>query len=81
MSPQYSPHVASVIVTCLNSNPKRQRGIVESLKVMREHFGVPEAAVAREMRVQPQLLQTLLGRSDAGSSVNVVRLASPRSVA
>ena len=55
--------------------------IVESLKVMREHFGVPEAAVAREMRVQPQLLQTLLGRFDAESSANVVRLASPRSAA
>ena len=55
--------------------------IVESLKVMREHFGVPEAAVAREMRVQPQLLQALLGRSDAATSANVVRLASPRSAA
>jgi hypothetical protein len=48
---------------------------------MREHFGVPEAAVAREMRVQPQLLQKLLGRSDAESSVNVVRLAPSRSTA
>lgn len=55
--------------------------IVESLKVMRAHFGVPEAAVAREMRVQPQRLQTLLGRSDAETSANVVRLASPRSAA
>lgn len=55
--------------------------IVESLKVMRKHFGVPEAAVAREMRVQPQLLQTLLGRFHAESSANVVRLASPRSAA
>jgi hypothetical protein len=55
--------------------------IVESRKVKREHFGVPEAAVAREMRVQPQLLQTLLGRFDAESSANVVRLASPRSAA
>lgn len=55
--------------------------IVESLKVMREHFGVPEAAVAREMRVQPQLLQALLGRSDAETSADVVRLASPRSAA
>ncbi|MCY4754651.1 helix-turn-helix domain-containing protein [Pelomonas aquatica] len=49
--------------------------VVESLKVMREHFGVPEAAVAREMRVQPHLLQTLLNNSCAESSANVVRLA------
>lgn len=34
--------------------------VAESLKVMKEHFGVPQAAVAREMRVQPRLLQLLL---------------------
>ena len=34
--------------------------VAESLKVMHEHFGVPQAAVAREMLVQPVLLQSLL---------------------
>ncbi len=37
--------------------------IAESLKVMREHFGVPPSTVAREMRVQSGLLQTLKTRT------------------
>lgn len=52
--------------------------VVESLKVMREHFGVPEAAVAREMRIQPQLLQTMLGNATADLSANVVRFTPPK---
>ncbi|KAB0583551.1 ImmA/IrrE family metallo-endopeptidase [Ideonella dechloratans] len=55
--------------------------IVESLKVMREHFGVPEAAVAREMRVRPQIMQSLLGYSTGDQPANVVQLTPQRSAA
>ena len=48
----------------------------ESLKVMREHFGVPQPAVAREMRVQPSLLQTMLMTSNSDSADNVVSLTA-----
>ncbi|MNV10147.1 hypothetical protein D3C71_1006600 [compost metagenome] len=48
--------------------------IAESLKVMKEHFGVPQSAVAREMRVQPGLLQTLLELPQAEPTGNVVSL-------
>lgn len=50
--------------------------IVECLKVMKDHFGVPQAAVAREMRVQPSLLQTLLMSANRESVGNVVSLLS-----
>lgn len=46
--------------------------IAESLKVMREHFGVPQSAVAREMRVQPKLLQALLEPPETQATGNVV---------
>jgi Zn-dependent peptidase ImmA (M78 family) len=46
--------------------------VAEGLKVMREHFGVPQSAVAREMRVRPSLLQTLLPSELAASAGNVV---------
>lgn len=48
--------------------------LAEGLKVMKEHFGVPQSAVAREMRVQPQLLQSLLQQPQADSTANVVSL-------
>lgn len=48
--------------------------IAESLKLMKEHFGVPQSAVAREMGVQPRLLQTLLGPPQADPVGNVVSL-------
>ena len=51
--------------------------LAEGLKVMREHFGVPQAAVAREMRVQPQLLQTLLDQPQAEPTANVVSMLIP----
>ena len=55
--------------------------ISESLKVMKEHFGVPQSAVAREMRVQPSLLQALLMSSNPEDSDNVVSfLSAGRSV-
>lgn len=55
--------------------------IAESLKVMKEHFGVPQSAVAREMRVQPSLLQTLLMSSNPEGTDNVVSfLSAGRSV-
>jgi Zn-dependent peptidase ImmA (M78 family) len=46
--------------------------VTESLKVMKEHFGVPQAAIAREMRVRPSLLQNLLTLPQAEKSSNVV---------
>ena len=52
--------------------------ITESLKVMKEHFGVPESAVAREMRVQPGLLQTLLMSSQPEGGGNVVMFPGSR---
>lgn len=55
--------------------------VAESLKVMKEHFGVPQSAVAREMRVQPSLLQTLLMSSHSENAGNVVSfLSAGRSV-
>lgn len=55
--------------------PNEQPEVVtESLKVMREHFGVPQSAVAREMRVQPVLLDTLLMKSSPAGGSNVVSL-------
>ena len=57
--------------------PKEEPEVLaEGLKVMREHFGVPQSAVAREMRVLPRLLQTLLEQPQAEPSSNVVSLAS-----
>ena len=49
--------------------------ITESLKVMKEHFGVSQSAVAREMRVQPSLLETLLMSSNPEVSGNVISLS------
>lgn len=51
--------------------------VTESLKVMKEHFGVPQAAVAREMRVQSSLLGALLMTSKPENSGNVVSLIRP----
>ena len=48
--------------------------VSESLKVMREHFGVPQAAVAREMHVRPTLLQTMLTSDREENASNVVSL-------
>ncbi len=46
--------------------------IAESLKVMKEHVGVPQSAVARETRVQPGLLRMLLMTSSPLGGSNVV---------
>jgi Zn-dependent peptidase ImmA (M78 family) len=51
--------------------------LIPSEEVMKEHFGVPQAAVAREMRVQPRLLQTLLEFPSSERTDNVVSLAEP----
>jgi len=48
--------------------------ITESLKVMKEHFNVPQSAVAQEMFVQPSLLQGLLMSSKSECVSNVVNL-------
>jgi Zn-dependent peptidase ImmA (M78 family)/transcriptional regulator with XRE-family HTH domain len=50
--------------------------LAEGLKVMREHLGVSQAAVAREMRVQPRLLQSLLDQP-AEPTANVVCMLNP----
>lgn len=51
--------------------------ITESLKVMKEHFGVPLAAVAREMSVQSSLLEELLMSTNPKKCGNVVNLLRP----
>ena len=48
--------------------------VSESLKVMEEHFGIPQATVAREMRVQPRLLQELLRTPHPTLKSNVISL-------
>jgi Zn-dependent peptidase ImmA (M78 family)/transcriptional regulator with XRE-family HTH domain len=52
--------------------------IAESLKVMKEHFGVPQSTVAREMRVQSCLLRTLLMSSHSVGANNVVSFLTAR---
>lgn len=49
--------------------------ITESLKVMKEHFGVPPSEVARAMRVQPALIQKLLSLQPTESD-DITDLAS-----
>jgi Zn-dependent peptidase ImmA (M78 family) len=49
----------------------------DSLRVMREMLGMPMVAIARMMRVQPRLLESLISRpaeSPSTSATNVVRL-------
>jgi Zn-dependent peptidase ImmA (M78 family)/transcriptional regulator with XRE-family HTH domain len=48
--------------------------VIEGLRVMKEHFGVPQTAVAREMHVRPRLLEALLPFTAVPSGRNVVRL-------
>lgn len=50
--------------------------ITESLRVMKEHFGVPQSTVAREMHVQPCLLQDLLMPDPPARADNVVSILS-----
>jgi len=52
--------------------------ITESLKVMKDHFGIPQSAVAREMCVQPSLLQKLLMSSNLESADNVMSFYGAR---
>lgn len=51
--------------------------VTECLKVMKEHFGVSQSVVAREMLVRPYLLQSLLGSPQQENTGNVVNLLSP----
>lgn len=53
--------------------------ITESLMVMKDHFGIPQSTVAREMHVQPSLLQKLLITSDPEIIGNVVSLLGRKS--
>lgn len=50
--------------------------ITESLRLMKEHFGVPQSTVAREMHVQPSLLQDLLMPDPPARADNVVSILS-----
>lgn len=54
--------------------------VTECLKVMQEHLGVPIPAVAREMRVQPGLLDRLLMAPNNSGVTNVVNLFGARLV-
>lgn len=54
--------------------------VFESLKVMKEHFGVPQAAVAREMRVRPSLLQSLIDPAQPDNLDNVINFLGNRPV-
>ena len=59
------------------SMPVEQPEIVnESLRVLRDHFGVPQSAVARELRVQPILLEGLLRQETPATRGTVVPLFS-----
>jgi len=49
-------------------------GIADSLKLMRERLGLPVAAIARKMRVQPRLLDELLMQQPEMPTGNVVNL-------
>lgn len=55
--------------------------VSESLKVMEEHFGIPLVDVAREMRVQPRLLQGLLRTTHLVLKSNVISLHPARRLA
>ena len=46
--------------------------LTEGLKMMREQLGIHAAAVARQMGVQPRLLETLVRMPEAGSRQNVI---------
>lgn len=46
--------------------------IADGLNVMRDHFGIPTAAIAREMRVQPSLLSNLLPLPVVAKTENVL---------
>jgi len=48
--------------------------IADSLKLMRERLGLPVAAIARKMRVQPRLLDELLMQQPEMPTGNVVNL-------
>lgn len=48
--------------------------VSDSLRLMRESLGVPMAAIARQMRVQPRLLGNLLMQPEETTTGNVVNL-------
>lgn len=75
-----SEHGLPIVRACKVARLSRAAVISESLKVMKEHFGVPQAAVARELRVQPLLLQTLLefpGGERLGNVVSLIGATKP----
>ena len=50
--------------------------VVDGLQMMTDELGVPLAAIARKMHIQPQLLDDLLGRLPGERSAEVVNLFS-----
>jgi hypothetical protein len=48
--------------------------VTEGLQVMTDQLGVPLVAVAREMCVQPRLLDDLLGDEEDATDAKVVNL-------
>lgn len=55
---------------------ERPEVVSEGIRVLTEQLGIPVAKVAREMHVQPSLLQDLLGMSTPSARGNVVNLFS-----
>lgn len=54
--------------------PEVPEVVAEGLQVMNDHFGLPIAAIARKMYVQPEILQALLYGNSPEKTTNVVNL-------
>lgn len=50
--------------------------VVESMQVMKQHFGIPQSAIAREMLIRPELLRHLLATPDIEETANVINLTA-----
>lgn len=48
--------------------------VSDGLELMNEQLGIPLSAVARQMGVQPRLLDDLLGKETESSDASVVNL-------
>lgn len=56
--------------------PEQPEVVSESLKVLREHYGMPQTAVAKQLQVKPVLLEDLLRQTPVEPCGNVVSLFS-----
>ncbi|WP_119157464.1 helix-turn-helix domain-containing protein [Caldimonas tepidiphila] len=61
--------------------PEKPEVIQDGLKVMNEHLGMPEAAIARAMYVQPKFLHELLNCSPTLKTTNVINLFERQPIA